>query len=255
MIEYFFDKASGSTDRASSLKEYYARYLQAVRGLSLSSVRHYLDALNNISRRLASKHLVDTDIFEITDLDDLESVRDILYADPDFVELNERGKRMYSAGLNNYIRFASGEDYKDLFSKMEKMDIPLKLKVPSVVPQTVWNRSNILRIQTLISADYKCEIDNYHETFIAEKTRKPYMESHHAIPMKQQPHFENSLDIYANLVCLCPICHRRIHYGIKSDRQDMIRTIYQKRSNRLANSGIILSQAEFIEFADSSISA
>lgn len=246
---------SQTASRSSALKEYYSHYLQVVRGLTLSSAKHYLDALNNISRRLVSKQLVQTDIYEITDLDSLESVREILYADPEFVELNERGKRMYSAGLNNYIRFASGEDYASMFGKMETMDIPLKPETPITVEQTVWKRSNILRIQALVSADFKCEIDNRHETFIAEKTGKSFMESHHAIPMRQQPHFDNSLDIYANLVCLCPICHRRIHYGIKLDRQDMIRTIYQKRSNRLANSGIILSQAEFIEFADSSISA
>lgn len=246
---------SQTASRSSALKEYYSHYLQVVRGLTLSSAKHYLDALNNISRRLVSKQLVQTDIYEITDLDSLESVREILYADPEFVELNERGKRMYSAGLNNYIRFASGEDYASMFGKMETMDIPLKPETPITVEQTVWKRSNILRIQALVSADFKCEIDNRHETFIAEKTGKSFMESHHAIPMRQQPHFDNSLDIYANLVCLCPVCHRRIHYGIKSDREDMIRTIYQKRSNRLANSGIILSQAEFIEFADSSISA
>ena len=246
---------SQTASRSSALKEYYSHYLQVVRGLTLSSAKHYLDALNNISRRLVSKQLVQTDIYEITDLDSLESVREILDADPEFVELNERGKRMYSAGLNNYIRFASGEDYASMFGKMETMDIPLKPETPITVEQTVWKRSNILRIQALVSADFKCEIDNRHETFIAEKTGKSFMESHHAIPMRQQPHFDNSLDIYANLVCLCPVCHRRIHYGIKSDREDMIRTIYQKRSNRLANSGIILSQAEFIEFADSSISA
>lgn len=255
MESVFLMNQSQTASRSSALKEYYSHYLQVVRGLTLSSAKHYLDALNNISRRLVSKQLVQTDIYEITDLDSLESVREILYADPEFVELNERGKRMYSAGLNNYIRFASGEDYASMFGKMETMDIPLKPETPITVEQTVWKRSNILRIQALVSADFKCEIDNRHETFIAEKTGKSFMESHHAIPMRQQPHFDNSLDIYANLVCLCPVCHRRIHYGIKSDREDMIRTIYQKRSNRLANSGIILSQAEFIEFADSSISA
>ena len=255
MESVFLMNQSQTASRSSALKEYYSHYLQVVRGLTLSSAKHYLDALNNISRRLVSKQLVQTDIYEITDLDSLESVREILYADPEFVELNERGKRMYSAGLNNYIRFASGEDYASMFGKMETMDIPLKPETPITVEQTVWKRSNILRIQALVSADFKCEIDNRHETFIAEKTGKPFMESHHAIPMRQQPHFDNSLDIYANLVCLCPVCHRRIHYGTKSDREDMIRTIYQKRSNRLANSGIILSQAEFIEFADSSISA
>ena len=239
-----------SVSRITALKEYFVRYLQTVRGSSVSTARHYLDALNNISRRLVSKQLVLADIYEITDLDYLEWVRGMLYADPEFVELNERGKRMYSAGLNNYIRFASGEDYKDLFGKMEAMDSPLKPEAPITVAQTVWKRSNILRIQTLISADFKCEIDSRHETFIAEKTAKPYMESHHAIPMRQQPHFDNSLDIYANLVCLCPICHRRIHYGLKEDRVSLIRQIYSCRADRLAKSGIVLSQQEFLTVSD-----
>ncbi len=216
----------------------------------MSSVRHYFDALNNISRRLVSMRLVQTDIYEITDLDYLESVRDILYADTEFIELNERGNHMYSAGLNNYIRFASGEDYSALSGRMETMDIPLKPEAPVTTEQTVWKRSSILRIQTLMSADFKCEIDDHHETFIAEKTGKPYMESHHAIPMRQQPHFNNSLDVYANLVCLCPICHRRIHYGIKSERINMIQRIYHNRAERLANSGISLSLCEFIEASD-----
>ena len=246
---------ANSPDRTYALKEYYARYLQTVRGLTMTSVRHYLDALNNISRRLISKRLVQADIYEITDLDYLESVRDILYADPEFIELNERGKRMYSAGLNNYIRFASGEDYSSLFGKMETMDIPLKPDAPVTVEQTVWKRSNILRIQTLISADFKCEIDGGHKTFIAEKTGKPYMESHHAIPMRQQPHFDNSLDVYANLVCLCPVCHRKIHYGIRTERISMIQRIYQNRSERLSKSGIHLTQSEFIDLSDSANNA
>lgn len=238
-----------SSNRSSALKEYYSRYLQAVRGLTVSSARHYLDALNNISKRLVSKQLVRSDIYEIMDIDYLETVRDILYADPEFIDLNERGKRMYSAGLNNYLRFASGEDYSSLFGKMETMDIPLKPETPITIEQTVWKRSGILRIQTLISADFKCELDNSHDSFIAEKTGKPYMESHHAIPMRQQPHFDNSLDVYANLICLCPICHRKIHYGIRTDRENMIWGVYNRRAERLAKSGIRLSINEFIELS------
>ena len=40
------------------LKEYYVRYLTDVRNLSQSSVKHYIDALNNISRYLVSKNLL-----------------------------------------------------------------------------------------------------------------------------------------------------------------------------------------------------
>ena len=39
-----FHDPVGSADRTAALKEYYARYLQTVRGLREASVKHYLDA-------------------------------------------------------------------------------------------------------------------------------------------------------------------------------------------------------------------
>ena len=64
-------------DRKSVLKEYYARYLKDVRGLSDSSVKKYFDALNHISRRLKDKGLVQLDIYEIADLNSLYMIRNI----------------------------------------------------------------------------------------------------------------------------------------------------------------------------------
>ena len=241
--------------RKSVLQEYYARYLTKVRGLSESSVKHYLDALNNISRRLKEKEIVSSDIYEIMDLKALSEARDILYADPDFIQANERGRRMYSAGLNNYCRFASGEGFIEKKTevnsskKMELMDIPIAPEQPHIVQSIEWSWSNILREQALAFAGYACEIDRSHKSFVAEKTNKAYMEGHHAIPMNNQPQFNQSLDVYANIVCLCPVCHKRIHYGIKTDWIDMMNMIYVKRADRLANSGIRLSREEFARFA------
>lgn len=227
------------------LKEYYAKYLTDVRGLSKSSVNHYFDALNNISRCLKEKGLVKKDIYEIQNLVELERVRDVLYADVEFIKLNQRGRRMYSAGLNNYCRFASGAGFQEAKDKILLLDIPVDSEMAVTVEQKIWKRSNIIRTQTIECAGYSCEIDKKHETFIAEKTQKPYMESHHAIPMKLQPKFAKSLDVYANVVCLCPICHRRIHYGIKKEKKVMLDAIYTKRADRLANSGIRISKEEF----------
>ena len=112
-------------NRTEVLKEYYAQYLTEIRGLSKSSVKHYYDALNNISRRLKEKGLIQNDIYEIMDLEYLKKVRDVLYADPEFIELNERGRRMYSAGLNNYYRFATGEEFQEIKEQVVKLDIPL----------------------------------------------------------------------------------------------------------------------------------
>lgn len=249
------DFGTNIENRKSVLQEYYARYLTKVRGSSESTVKHYLDALNNISRRLKEKEIVSTDIYEIMDLQTLSEARETLYADPDFVELNTRGKRMYSAGLNNYYRFASGEGFMDTTEagavpKMtELMDIPIAPEEPRTVQRTEWGRSNILREQALTFAGYACEIDKSHESFVAEKTHKAYMEGHHAIPMNNQPQFNRSLDVYANIVCLCPICHRRIHHGLKSDRTRMMYTLYAARADRLANSGIRLSREEFAGYA------
>ncbi len=75
------------------------------------------------------------------------------------------------------------------------------------------------------------------------------MEGHHALPMNAQDHFQVSLDVYANIVCLCPICHRKIHYGLRDDRVSMIRHIYDQRVSRLANSGIEISKEDFVEVA------
>ena len=238
-----------NSNKKTVLQSYYARYLTEIRGLSDSSVRHYFDALNNISKRLKSKGLVKEDVYEIMDLDYLASVRDILYADSDFIDLNERGKRMYSAGMNNYYKFASGEDFKTISVGIERLDMPIVPERPVVIEQKVWKRSNILRVQVFTFAQYKCEIDSSHNTFIAEGTKRPYMEGHHAIPMKLQDRFKNSLDVYANIVCLCPICHRKIHYGMKNEKEQMLAKIYSDRADRLAESGLSMSKEVFEEMA------
>ena len=235
---------------SSALQTYYREYLVQIRGLSEASVRHYLDALRNISTRLQAKGLVKTDIYEIADIKQLELIRDILNADPDYVALNTRGNNMYGSGLNNYIRFAQGEDFDAIHGgQITKLDAPLAPPEQEQVTTKQYHRSNILKTQAIESANYACELGPGHQTFLAEKTQHPYMEAHHAMPMHLQGEFAVSLDVYANLICLCPVCHRRIHYGLTAERRDMVTAIYASRAERLANSGIHLSQEEFVEKA------
>ena len=165
MMQIEFLKRNNES-RKSVLQEYYARYLTKFRGLRESSVKHYLDALNNISRRLKEKEIVNSDIYEIMDLKALSEAREFLFADPDFVAAKERGRRMYSAGLNNYYRFASGEGFTEKREEAEKitlMDIPIAPAQPHTVQTIEWSRSNILREQALTFAGYACEIDQGHE--------------------------------------------------------------------------------------------
>lgn len=246
-MEILIEKTN-SSKRQSVLKEYYSRYLMDIRGLKVSSVCHYFDALNNISRRLKEKNLINENIYEVADIEQLYMLRDILFEDSNFVEANERGKRMYSAALNNYCRFAEGQGFNTI-KKLDALDMPVPPESAIVVEKEIWKRSGILRTQALEMADYKCEMESKHLTFVASSTHKPYMEGHHALPMNLQSKFEVSLDVYANIICLCPVCHRKIHLGLKEDRIDMAKRIYDLRAERLENSGLKMDEQQFIEMA------
>ncbi|MCR4618407.1 MAG: HNH endonuclease [Lachnospiraceae bacterium] len=231
------------------LKEYYVRYLRDVRGVKLSTVNHYLGAINVVSKYLSDSGKIKKTIYEIDELAELECIREFLFAQPDFVEKDERGNRMYSAGINNYIRFATGEDFGNIGNSVALMDIEVPISSKQTVTIENWRRNGIIKKQSIELASFLCEIDSAHKTFISASTNEQYMEGHHAIPFKEQAHFKVSLDVYANIVCLCPICHRMLHYGIKNDKETVLNKLYSDRAERLAHSGIYLSKDEFIEKA------
>lgn len=231
------------------LKEYYVKYLREVRGVKESTVKHYLDALNYISKYLVEKRKIETSVYEIAEIGELEIVREYLQRDCEFRELDKRGHQMYSAGLNNYYKFASGEVFEKQKGGIELLDIPVPMKEIKRNERKIVGRSTIIKTQAIQSARYLCEIDHDHKTFTAKSSGNPYMEGHHAIPLMKQGGFNSSLDVYANVVCLCPICHRLLHYGLDSDKEILIRKIYLDRADRLAQSGIKLSQREFEKYA------
>lgn len=156
---------------------------------------------------------------------------------------------MYSAGLNNYVKFAEGTNLIGLHHDVAKLDMPMPViaEEPRRYEIQHWARSDILREQTLAVADYHCEMDGRHQSFVAERTHKPYMESHHAIPIHLQGRFSYSLDVYANLICLCPVCHRKIHYGLRDERREMLYEIYEKRHERMVHSGLEIGKEEFTD--------
>ncbi len=233
----------------SQLRLYFQHYIEDVRKLKSSTALHYIDALNNISRRLKEAGFVEEDIYEIRDLDSLNKVKEFLLNDNDFVAMNKRGNSMYSAGINNYIKFAEGADFQRVITNAEVMDIPIPRTKETVNKTSRWERSNIIRAQVIEMAEHKCELNAGHETFIARTDKKPYMEGHHVIPMRHQQDFINSLDVYANVLCLCPTCHRLLHHGFDSDRKRVLDYIYGVRQHRLDASGINVSRNDFLSLA------
>ena len=101
------------------------------------------------------------------------------------------------------------------------------------------------KINALIRADFKCEINPEHASFISRKTGKSYMEPHHLIPLEYWESFENSLDVEANIVCLCSNCHNEIHYGKYSG--DLIKSLYEKRKDELESAGLDINIDSLVE--------
>ena len=230
-----------------ALLDYYIKYLKTVRKVKDSTVKHYQEALKYISKYLVEKGKIQASIYEIRDLVELEIIKEYLYNDPDFVALDKRGHQMYSAGLNNYFKFASGVGLHNIKDEIKKFDMEVAIGKKAISKTESWKRSSIVKVQTLESSDYKCEIDFGHTTFTAKSTNKPYMEGHHIIPMNKQQQFNISLDVYANVICLCPVCHRLLHYGIEDEKKGVLKQIYINRMERLSSCGIRLNEREFFE--------
>lgn len=111
---------------------------------------------------------------------------------------------------------------------------PEKRPEPVTVNNIKRYRRNLLEVRKAkISADYICEYDNKHVTFVNNFDNNPYIEAHHLIPMATQGLFEYNIDFADNIICLCPNCHRRIHYGVKSEKSEMIQKFYKERHEKI----------------------
>jgi 5-methylcytosine-specific restriction enzyme A len=107
-----------------------------------------------------------------------------------------------------------------------------------------WIRNAAKASKALMLSNYTCEIDSTHQTFIPKSTNMPYVESHHLIPMGKQGEFQYGLDRLANLISLCPLCHRLIHLGTDADKEKLLRKLYDQRKERLENIGIEINFSE-----------
>lgn len=100
-------------------------------------------------------------------------------------------------------------------------------------------------VNALAHANYQCEIDGDHPTFIRKKSNKKYTEPHHLIPMAFSEEFDVSLDIEENIVSLCSICHNQVHYG--KDADVLLCKLYEERKAALEIVGIKITLTRLLE--------
>lgn len=105
--------------------------------------------------------------------------------------------------------------------------------------------------QVLRKSNFKCMFDNSHETFLTNKGI-PYMEGHHLIPctVSNAKYFwsqnKRNIDCIENIICLCPTCHRRIHFGSNDEKDMIIKSLYKRQISSLQVAGFDISVDELL---------
>lgn len=109
-----------------------------------------------------------------------------------------------------------------------------------------YKRDRLKAQNALNHANYKCEINDKHFTFLRKSDSLPYTEAHHLIPMAYQDDFQYSLDVEENIVSLCSNCHNEIHYGINA--KVLLTKLYYQRIELLKAKGLDISLEKLLEY-------
>ncbi|MCX6077175.1 MAG: HNH endonuclease [Campylobacterales bacterium] len=148
----------------------------------------------------------------------------------------------YNAQSQGYIHKSIYDLVYENVQAITYIDLP-KLRKNLIVQEAVevYPRDEEEKREALILAKYKCELEENHMTFTSNATSENYVEGHHLIPISQYVHFDNDVDVRANIVSLCPTCHRMLHYGEKEEVHNALSALYSKRINRLKKVNLDIS--------------
>ena len=187
-----------------------------------------------------------------SDIELIDDLREMLgiYKELKGLLNNQTFEEMCFKYLNDEELYLDEEDYIQAIEETNYADdipeAPQDKRPPmlSSKGKRTWPRNPKIAKKALEKANYLCEIDGKHITFISNASKKNYMEPHHIIPMNEQDNFEKSLDVVGNLISCCPTCHRKIHYAEKAVRDKIIEKIYAERKGILEKYGLFITLEE-----------
>lgn len=151
----------------------------------------------------------------------------------------------FSSQSQGYI---NRDTFKLVYKALKEIpykDVPKPIKglvvedSKEVYPRDIQEKENALKL-----ANYQCEIDKKHTTFTARVNNKNYVEGHHLIPINQYDKFQYDIDVQANIISLCPTCHRQLHSGINTDVDKILNKLYESRKERLMSVGLEITLDE-----------
>lgn len=245
----------------------FTEWLETHANLKEYSIGRYSRAINTITSELDNYGLPKLNLFDVTDTAFIDDILD----NHEFQKKNSKGNRMYSTALKyfkRYMEYVNDKNFKaelfkdeleyehkiikNLTNKHPKADIVDEVQDKpnhrTVKNQKLWSRNSKYASDAVIYADYLCEFDNQHQHFISKYSQKNYVEAHHLIPMKYQEQFQCSLDVHANIVSLCMVCHKKLHYGLFNEKKEILDKLFRSRRNRFIKSGIDISNTKLYSY-------
>ncbi|MCI9978109.1 hypothetical protein JY742_18435 [Clostridioides difficile] len=219
-------------------------------GRSKNTINKYASAIATMSRELTGQSI---DIYKVMDSMEIDKIKEQYLEIDHLREKDERGNRMYTSSLIWYKKYLeedqnintlvkdNSDEYSIVYEKKAKGEFTTSEGTKQ------WKRDRAIVDRSIEFSNNKCEYDDEHEYFISNKSGKNYVEGHHLIPMKYQDDFEYSLDVEANVVSLCVVCHKILHLGKIEDKVKIISKLYQLRMNSLKLSGLEISLDDLID--------
>lgn len=185
-------------------------------------------------------------------LNELKSLSLTNQIDQQFKELLKDYENIYNLVGKNILNLHPIKDcsYQEELQKLDNVEEINDTKFIDSLPKPnkglkylkYYTRNTKFSKNALKNAGYKCEINPEHITF--NNGKHQYMEGHHLIPMSFQDEFEISLDVPANIVSVCPTCHKALHYGNTLIKKQYIEVIFKNRKKDLEKYGIRIEKKQ-----------
>lgn len=148
---------------------------------------------------------------------------------------NNRIKEFEDEDLIKRI-FITENDYYDnakkRIDKIKEKKVFIENEETTYNPGIKLKRNQLLKKEAFERENYTCELCGTNSTF-KNKSGEEYFEGHHLIMynISSQRKYKYSLDTSDNIICLCPTCHRKIHYGTPEEIECSINKLVNKHKN------------------------
>lgn len=247
-------------------KEEFIKWLENHTTISAYSIGRYAGAIDTLSSELGIYGIDGSNLYNISST----RIIDMILINPDFREKNTKGNRMYSAALKYFKSFIESNYDNEFQQELLKEEMEFKQYLTeniddvsrinlvdkrqdkpnhrTVNNQKVWSRNPKYASEAVALANYLCEFDNQHQYFISKFNQRNYVEAHHLIPMKYQDQYDCSLDIHANIVSICLVCHKKIHFGLFEDKKVILDKLFNSRIARLKSCGINIKVSDLYSY-------